>query len=50
MGGVISGEHGIGSLKTGMLAQQFDPGTLDLQHQLKRFFDPVGILSPGRAI
>ncbi|NHU86081.1 FAD-binding protein [Kocuria sp. JC486] len=50
MGGVISGEHRIGSLKTGMLAQQFDPDTLDLQHQLKGFFDPVGILSPGRAI
>ncbi|MFI7579770.1 FAD-linked oxidase C-terminal domain-containing protein [Kocuria kalidii] len=50
MGGVISGEHGIGSLKTGMLAQQFDPDTLALQHELKAFFDPAGILSPGRAI
>ncbi|HRO28917.1 FAD-linked oxidase C-terminal domain-containing protein [Citricoccus sp.] len=50
MGGVISGEHGIGSLKTGMLTQQFDPDTLALQHELKAFFDPHGILNPGRAI
>lgn len=50
LGGVISGEHGIGSLKTGMLAQQFDPDTLALQRRLKHFFDPTGILSPGRAV
>ncbi|MCM3686611.1 FAD-binding oxidoreductase [Kocuria rosea] len=48
--GVISGEHGIGSLKTGMLARQFDPDTLALQRELKAFFDPAGILSPGRAV
>lgn len=50
LGGVISGEQGIGSLKTGLLARQFDADTLALQHRLKNFFDPADILSPGRAI
>lgn len=50
LGGVISGEHGIGSLKRHHLDEQLGEETLRLQRELKHFFDPNGILSPGRAI
>lgn len=50
LGGVISGEHGIGSLKVHHLEEQLGPETLRLQRELKQFFDPNGILAPGRAI
>lgn len=50
LGGVVSGEHGIGSLKHHHLEHQFDEQTLLLQRELKRFLDPAGILSPNRAI
>lgn len=50
LGGRISGEHGIGSLKTHELPLQFDAATLGVMHDIKRALDPNGILSPGRAI
>lgn len=48
LGGVISGEHGIGTLKLGLLRRQFDPVSLELQRGLKALLDPVGVLGPGR--
>lgn len=50
LGGMISGEHGIGSLKTHHLTEQFSPDMLGLMHQIKQALDPRGILNPGRAI
>lgn len=50
MGGVISGEHGIGSLKHRELPLQFDEPTLRAQRALKAALDPNGILTPGRGI
>lgn len=50
LGGVISGEHGIGSLKHRELPLQFDAATLAAQHAIKAALDPRGILTPGRGI
>lgn len=50
MGGVISGEHGIGLLKRHELGRQFDAATLRAQQAVKEALDPRGILTPGRAI
>jgi glycolate oxidase len=50
MGGTLSGEHGIGSLKRHALPKQLDPATLAAHRLVKDAFDPNHILSPGRAI
>jgi FAD/FMN-containing dehydrogenase len=49
-GGTISGEHGIGWLKTGLLERQLTGPVADLHHQVKRAFDPAGLLNPGKAL
>lgn len=50
LGGTVTGEHGIGSLKLGLLARQFDEPTMAAHRRLKAAFDPLGILTPGRAV
>jgi len=48
LGGVISGEHGIGREKQPYLAALEDPVKLDLMRRIKTAFDPSGILNPGK--
>jgi glycolate oxidase len=48
LGGVLSGEHGIGWLKKGHLAQVLPAKHLELMRGIKRVFDPAGILNPGK--
>ncbi len=50
LGGTLSGEHGIGLLKRGFMAQAVDAPTLALMRQLKAVFDPGGILNPGKLL
>jgi glycolate oxidase len=50
LGGTLSGEHGIGSLKHHALPRQLDPATLAAHRLVKNAFDPNHILSPGRGI
>jgi glycolate dehydrogenase FAD-linked subunit len=50
LGGTLSGEHGIGSLKRHALPRQLDPATLAAHRLVKDAFDPHHILSPGRGI
>jgi glycolate oxidase len=50
LGGTLSGEHGIGSLKHHALAKQLDPPTLAAHRLVRDAFDPNHILSPGRGI
>jgi FAD/FMN-containing dehydrogenase len=47
LGGSIAGEHGVGSLKRGRLEAQWGPRTVELHEQLKRLFDPKGLINPG---
>jgi len=46
-GGSVAGEHGIGWLKRGRLEGQWELRALELHEQLKRAFDPKGLLNPG---
>jgi glycolate oxidase len=49
LGGVLSGEHGIGSLKHPAVRRHHDGVALDVMAAVKRAFDPEGILNPGRS-
>ncbi len=48
VGGTITGEHGIGKIKTHYLQLEHDPKVLDIMYNLKRLFDPNMILNPGQ--
>jgi len=50
LGGTVTGEHGIGSLKTDLLDIAFDEVARNVHHAVKAALDPKGILAPGRAI
>ncbi|MGH8773739.1 MAG: FAD-binding oxidoreductase [Jiangellaceae bacterium] len=48
LGGTITGEHGVGVLKKEWLAREIGPVAMRLHRDLKRVFDPQGILNPGK--
>ncbi|WP_306207605.1 FAD-binding oxidoreductase [Actinoplanes sp. RD1] len=48
LGGTITGEHGVGTLKREWLAAELGPVQHALQRGLKDLFDPRGILNPGK--
>jgi glycolate oxidase len=50
LGGSISGEHGIGWTKRGWLERQWSPRAVELHRELKRTFDPKGLLNPGKKL
>lgn len=50
LGGTITGEHGVGTLKRPWLEQELGPVGLRLQQRVKAAFDPLGILNPGKVV
>lgn len=50
LGGSISGEHGIGTVKAPWVRQALGPTVSDLQHEIKRVFDPKNLLNPGKKL
>jgi glycolate oxidase len=48
LGGTLTGEHGIGLLKSRWLAEELGEDQWELQRQIKAVFDPLGILNPGK--
>lgn len=50
LGGVLSGEHGIGALKKEFLPLGVDPTALELMRALKVLLDPRGIMNPGKVL
>ncbi|MBS1590001.1 MAG: FAD-binding oxidoreductase, partial [Bacteroidetes bacterium] len=48
LGGTISGEHGIGLVQKNYLDVVFSETQIRLMKEIKRVFDPNGILNPGK--
>lgn len=50
LGGTLTGEHGVGTLKRRWLADELGPEQHALQQRIKAAFDPHRILNPGKAL
>jgi glycolate oxidase len=48
VGGVLTGEHGVGVEKRDLMGTMFDEIDLNQQQRLKCAFDPDGLLNPGK--
>jgi FAD/FMN-containing dehydrogenase len=48
LGGTVSGEHGIGSLKRGQLSRQWEPAAVAAHNAVKQALDPKGLFNPGK--
>lgn len=48
LGGTTSGEHGIGIIKLNQVKDEISEQVLRLQSQIKKVFDPNGLLNPGK--
>lgn len=48
MGGTLSGEHGIGTLKRGFIVECLGPRVVAASLAVKQAFDPLGLLNPGK--
>ena len=49
-GGVLSGEHGIGSMKRPFMREAVDAQTLQVLWRVKNALDPQGLLNPGKVL
>ena len=47
-GGVLTGEHGVGLEKRDLMTYQFTETDLEVQHRIKRAFDPALRFNPGK--
>ena len=50
VGGAVSGEHGIGFLKSKYMPKQHTPTELELMRAIKKIFDPQDILNRGKIL
>jgi len=49
-GGALSGEHGDGLVRSPFMRQMFGPVLYEAFREIKRTFDPLGILNPGKIV
>ena len=50
LGGSITAEHGIGRLRIGEIARYKPAFEIEMMAQIKRSFDPLNIMNPGKVI
>ncbi|MEW6434624.1 MAG: FAD-linked oxidase C-terminal domain-containing protein [Myxococcota bacterium] len=46
--GTITGEHGVGLAKRAFLPLELTPAMMNFQRSVKAFFDPLGLINPGK--
>ena len=49
-GGALSGEHGDGLVRSPFMRKMFGPELYEAFREIKRTFDPKGILNPGKVL
>ena len=50
LGGSISGEHGVGLVKSPQLRKQLSPAAVEIHRAVKRLFDPKDLLNRGKKV
>jgi D-lactate dehydrogenase (cytochrome) len=50
MDGTCTGEHGVGLHKMGFLVEEHGEDAVDLMRRIKRAYDPLNILNPGKVV
>jgi glycolate oxidase len=50
LGGTLTGEHGVGTVKQPYLAGQLGPDIMAVSRRIKDALDPLGILNPGKVL
>ncbi|WP_409328509.1 FAD-binding oxidoreductase [Trujillonella humicola] len=50
LGGTVTGEHGVGSLKVDWLEREVGPVSLEVHRSIKDALDPTGLLNPGKVL
>lgn len=50
LGGTVTGEHGVGTLKTAGLDRQLEPAAKRVHRSIKQALDPRGILNPTKGL
>jgi glycolate dehydrogenase FAD-linked subunit len=50
LGGTLSGEHGVGTLKRPYVEQALGALSLEIQWRIKRALDPLNIMNPGKVL
>ena len=50
LGGTVTGEHGVGLVKSPQLARQLSPAEVELHRAVKRLFDPKDLLNRGKKV
>jgi glycolate oxidase len=50
LGGTLSGEHGVGSLKLAFLEKDIGPISINVMRSIKATLDPKNILNPGKVV
>ncbi|MET0952629.1 MAG: FAD-linked oxidase C-terminal domain-containing protein [Aeromicrobium sp.] len=48
LGGTITGEHGVGLLKAGLLETELGEVALDMHRAIKHALDPLSLMNPGK--
>jgi glycolate oxidase len=49
-GGTVTAEHGTGKTRKKHMPQQFSPREIEIMENIKKVFDPNGILNPGTIV
>lgn len=50
LGGTISGEHAVGLIRAGFVRRQFGDAYYGLLQEVKKIFDPAGLMNPGKIL